>query len=59
MLEFVAQGFNNSRISARLKISEKTVRNHVSIIFSKLGTNSRAQLVALARDAGFGRRVVP
>jgi pimeloyl-ACP methyl ester carboxylesterase/DNA-binding CsgD family transcriptional regulator len=56
VLEVVAQGLDNRGIAARLKISEKTVRNHVSIIFSKLGTNSRAQAVALARDAGLGSR---
>jgi DNA-binding NarL/FixJ family response regulator len=32
------------------------VRNHVSTIFSKLQLRSRAQAVALARDAGYGRR---
>ena len=59
ILEILAQGFDNSRIATRLRISEKTVRNHVSIIFSKLGVNSRAEAVARARDAGFGRRSVP
>lgn len=58
VLEIVAQGLDNYAIAARLKISEKTVRNHVSIIFSKLGATSRAQAVALARDAGLGRRTV-
>jgi pimeloyl-ACP methyl ester carboxylesterase/DNA-binding CsgD family transcriptional regulator len=57
ILEVVAQGLDNSGISARLKISEKTVRNHISIIFSKLGVNSRAQAIVLAREAGFGRRL--
>ena len=56
VLEIVAQGLDNYAIAAALKISEKTVRNHVSIIFGKLGAASRAQAVALARDAGFGRR---
>lgn len=56
VLEFVAQGLDNDGISARLKISEKTVRNHVSAIFSKLGMSNRAQVVAKARDAGYGRR---
>ena len=56
ILEPVAQGLDNNEIAARLKISEKTVRNHVSTIFSKLGVNSRAQAVAFARDAGFGRK---
>ena len=55
VLEIVAQGFDNFEIAARLRISEKTVRNHVSVIFSKLGVNSRAQAVARARDAGLGR----
>jgi pimeloyl-ACP methyl ester carboxylesterase/DNA-binding CsgD family transcriptional regulator len=59
VLEFVAQGLDNDRISTRLKISEKTVRNHVSTIFGKLGVTSRAEAVAVARDAGFGRRIGP
>ena len=59
VLELVARGSDNSKIANRLKISEKTVRNHVSLIFGKLGVNSRAEAVARARDAGFGRRVVP
>ena len=59
VLELVAQGAINVDISSRLKISEKTVRNHVSIIMSKLGAVSRAQAVAISRDAGFGRRNGP
>jgi pimeloyl-ACP methyl ester carboxylesterase/DNA-binding CsgD family transcriptional regulator len=55
VLELVAQGMDNRRISGRLKISEKTIRNHVSNIFSKLGARNRAHAVALARDAGMGR----
>lgn len=55
VLEIVAQGLDNYAIAARLRISKKTVRNHVSVIFSKLGVNSRAQAVARARDAGLGR----
>ena len=56
ILEVVAEGLDNHEIAARLNISEKTVRNHVSTIFSKLQIRSRAQAVALARDAGCGRR---
>jgi pimeloyl-ACP methyl ester carboxylesterase/DNA-binding CsgD family transcriptional regulator len=55
VLEYVAQGLDNDTIAGRLGIAEKTVRNQVSIIFSKLGVNSRAQAVVRARDAGFGR----
>lgn len=59
VLELLAQGQDNSAIAVRLKVSAKTARNHVSIIFSKLGVNSRAQAIVLARDAGFGRRTFP
>ena len=55
VLELVAQGLDNDTIGTQLEISEKTARNHVSIIFSKLGINSRAQAIVRARDAGFGR----
>ena len=36
-------------IGERLGISDKTVRNHVSTVFSKLGVNSRAQAIVRAR----------
>ena len=55
VLALVAQGLDNGTIAARLNISDKTVRNQVSIIFDKLGVTSRAQAVAFARDAGLGR----
>jgi DNA-binding NarL/FixJ family response regulator len=55
VLEVLAQGLDNGAIAARLKISEKTVRNHVSIIFSKLGASSRGHVIVRAREAGFGR----
>ena len=56
LLEFVAQGSDNNEIAARLNISVKTVRNHLSTIFGKLGLSTRAQVIVQARDAGFERR---
>ena len=56
VLELLAQGLDNGTIAAMLSISEKTVRNQVSTIFGKFGVGSRAQAVARARDAGFGRK---
>ena len=56
LLEFVAQGLDNNEIAARLNISVKTVRNHLSAIFSKLEAKTRAHVIVQARDAGFGRR---
>jgi pimeloyl-ACP methyl ester carboxylesterase/DNA-binding CsgD family transcriptional regulator len=56
VLELVAQGHDNATIGLRLGISGRTARNHVSIIFSKLDVNTRAQAIVRARDAGFGRK---
>jgi len=54
VLSLIAQGLNNSDISKQLVISSKTVRNHVSNIFSKLQVVDRAQAIIRARDAGMG-----
>lgn len=54
ILELVACGLDNHQIAARLGLSEKTVRNHVSSVFAKLGADSRARAVVRAREAGFG-----
>jgi DNA-binding NarL/FixJ family response regulator len=55
ILELVARGHSNAYIADRFVLSLKTVRNHVSTILTKIGAGSRAEAVALARDAGMGR----
>ncbi|MER5890653.1 response regulator transcription factor [Streptomyces sp. NPDC001941] len=50
----VALGQDNHQIARSLCVAEKTVRNHVSTIMSKIGTTTRAETVARARDAGLG-----
>jgi pimeloyl-ACP methyl ester carboxylesterase/DNA-binding CsgD family transcriptional regulator len=55
VLELVAQGLDNATIAAKLNISEKTVRNQVSAIRSKLGVTTRVEAAVRARDAGYGR----
>ena len=55
ILEGIARGHDNARIAAELGLSEKTVRNNVTNIFDKLGVDSRAQAIVLARDEGLGR----
>jgi DNA-binding NarL/FixJ family response regulator len=54
ILDCIARGDTNSEIADQLTISLKTVRNHVSSIFSKLQVVDRAQAVIKARDAGLG-----
>ena len=53
ILALLTEGLGNSEIAGRLSISEKTVRNHVSNIFDKLGVWTRAQAIVFARDHGF------
>ena len=54
VLELLAQGRNNGTIAETLFLSERTVRNYVSNIFTKLQVADRAQAIAAARDAGLG-----
>ena len=54
VLELVARGLSNQQIVDRLVISPKTVRNHVSNIFSKLRVRDRAAAIVRAREAGMG-----
>jgi pimeloyl-ACP methyl ester carboxylesterase/DNA-binding CsgD family transcriptional regulator len=53
VLALITEGLGNAEIAARLSISEKTVRNHVSNMFDKLGVWTRAQAIVFAHDHGF------
>lgn len=52
ILGLISQGYTNTAIADRLVISAKTVRNHVSNIYSKLQVADRLQAIIRARDAG-------
>jgi DNA-binding NarL/FixJ family response regulator len=54
ILTFIADGQTNGEIAEKLVISMKTVRNHVSNIFSKLQVADRTQAAIRAREAGLG-----
>jgi pimeloyl-ACP methyl ester carboxylesterase/DNA-binding CsgD family transcriptional regulator len=53
VLALIAEGLSNAEIAERLSISDKTVRNHVSNLFDKLGVWTRAQAIVFAIDRGF------
>lgn len=54
ILDLVARGYDNRRIARELVLSEKTVRNHVSNLFSKLQVTGRVEAIIRARNAGLG-----
>jgi len=54
ILQLLAGHQTNPEIAARLSLTPKTVRNHVSNIFTKLQVASRAEAIVRARDAGLG-----
>ncbi len=54
VLQLIGQGVRNREIAQRLVISEKTLGNHISSIFSKLQVTDRTQAALRAREAGLG-----
>jgi DNA-binding NarL/FixJ family response regulator len=55
VLDLIAAGRSNADVAAGLVLSPKTVRNHVSNIFSKLPVADRSAAIVKAREAGLGR----
>jgi DNA-binding NarL/FixJ family response regulator len=52
ILRLLGQGLTNKLIAYRLKISEKTVRNHISNFYAKLGVGDRSQALLYAVRKG-------
>jgi DNA-binding NarL/FixJ family response regulator len=55
ILALIARHETNPEIARKLQLSEKTVRNHVSNVFTKLQVADRAGAIIRAREAGFGQ----
>jgi len=55
VLRLLADGVSNSEIAKTLFLSEGTIKNYVSVIFSKLGVTDRTQAAILAIRAGLGK----
>ena len=56
ILDLIARGRDNAQIGATLGLQDKTVRNHVSLIFDRIRVENRPQAIVLAREAGLGQR---
>lgn len=56
ILDYLAHGRGTQEIADALRLSPKTIRNHVANICTKLQVEDRAQAILRARDAGLGRR---
>ncbi len=53
LLALVSKGLDNLQIAATLGLAEKTVRNALSALYTRLGVEGRSHAVARARDLGF------
>ena len=54
ILALVAQHQTTPEIARRLHLNQKTIRNHVSNVFTKLQVADRAEAIIRARQAGLG-----
>ena len=54
VLGLIAQGFADEEIATRLGISRNTLRNHIAVIYSRLGVHKRGAVVVWARERGLG-----
>jgi DNA-binding NarL/FixJ family response regulator len=52
VLQLLAAGKSNREIAVKLALSEKTIANHVTAIFNKIGVNNRAAAAAFAVRQG-------
>jgi DNA-binding NarL/FixJ family response regulator len=52
VLQLLARGRSNKQIAATLGVSERTVKFHVSALFTKLGATNRTEAVTRAIQAG-------
>lgn len=55
LVSLVAEGLRNEEVGRRLGITEKTVRNHLTAVFHKLGVSGRLELVVWAYERGLAR----
>ena len=49
VLKLLVSGLNNKEIADELFIAEQTVKNHVSLIYSKIGTHDRMKIIRMSQ----------
>ena len=52
VLQLLARGFSNAQVASHLRISERTVKFHITSLFARLGAKRRTQAIAIARERG-------
>jgi DNA-binding NarL/FixJ family response regulator len=55
IVALVGEGLRNEEIARRIGITEKTVRNHLTAVFDKVGVSGRLELVVFAYRHGLAR----
>lgn len=58
ILALIATGYTNDTIAEKLSLSRGTIRNQVSIIYSKIGVDGRLEAIELARQKGLGKSFI-
>ncbi len=59
VLGLVAQGLPDAEIAEKLGVTRNTVRNHVSLIYAKIGVHRRSAVIVWARERGLGMAAKP
>ena len=59
VLGLVAQGLSDEDIAFRLGIAHNTLRNHIAVIYDRLGVHKRSAVVVWARERGLGTAAKP
>ena len=54
LLEYLARGLSNDEIARAVGVAPKTIRNQLSLLYTRLAVTDRSQAALLARDLGFG-----
>ncbi|MFD3621051.1 response regulator [Streptomyces sp. NPDC058676] len=54
VLDRVARGHSNAKVATDLGLASRTIANHMTAIFTKLGVSGRAEAIILARQGGLG-----